>query len=174
MIVGTCSCLQIIAQWFWCNKEQISGAHDLVEVFMLIPLLYFSISVLHNRLVCTLSCLTLSVWHLWHLALPKSPAVTSAVISSLTLSVLWALIRHLSALLLERQQGCEISVLDFWWVMPTIFTQHFRVPHDLVTERVAGARGGHAAAGPFLRFRRNLLPLLHPWCRTADGNHCKH
>lgn len=32
----------------WCNKEQIAG-HDLVEVFLLIPELYFSITCIAQQ-----------------------------------------------------------------------------------------------------------------------------
>lgn len=78
----------------WCNKEQIAG-HDLVEVFLLIPELYFSITCVAQHPVCTLSCLTLPVWDLWHLPVPKSTAVPSGRVSSLSLRVLSFIITQL-------------------------------------------------------------------------------
>lgn len=159
----------------WCNKEQISG-HDLVEVSMLIPLLYFSIDLLHCSPVCTLSCLSLPVWHLWHLPVPKSTVVTSGIISSLTLSALWALVHHHSALFSKGSRAVKslcvhCCALDFWWVMPTIFAQHSCVPCDLsqkmwLVQEVAMEQLG-LSSGTF-------QPLLHPWCRTAGGNHYRH
>lgn len=157
----------------WCNKEQIAG-HDLVEVFLLIPELYFSITCiaqqLHNRQESVLWAASLCQCETSDTCLCLNPLLFPLAGFPAWLSGCFHSSSPSSAFLKTEGLWDFCVLLAVFWA-PVILTQHSGVP--LICHRPCGCCQRWPCSSLGLSLGTFLAPL-HPWCTTAVGDHYKH